>query len=499
MSVRSLSPISESAPSPVQVSIRKKSTPVNLNSTQGSDKLDDSTIKGSTLSVRKSSHVAPSSQTAPSTDGRSAMTTPAYTEQWDDISSYRKTAMDSPLTHRSRESGRLSPVLDPASVEVGNQPLQLPRFNESLKLRKGRKFVDYPTQAPTVVYVPHRKFAHGRFTNVSVQTQHGRYVVIEQRPVHTRFSDMSDSVKQRYHGDTFGPDTSWTKKKSPWKWSSKGNFIERSVNRGFYEPYLPPVKSQFGNVGSRVGSMDNYEHRPGGGTHRVPSFKLKWESEAKINSLPPTFRSEESPTNELKLPNVTPRFGASAASGSFTSIHYTPGGNVFLRKQHNNAKSRIGSLDNVSHSPGGGDIAIPQKKVKWKQESKIGSLDNITHLPKSSNVQIFDEKLAWKTGSKIGSLDNAEHYPSRSRFRVPNFPKDWSKSTAPKVGSLSNMSHRPGGGNAQIIDLKPKWKAESKIDSKWKFNYDYQSLFVDDDDELDMQSFSHASSHPFTV
>lgn len=495
MSVRSLSPISE-VESPV-VKIRKKASPVAAESTLNTEKLDiskDSEPKGSTLSIPKSSKLETSLG-----DGLSGATTPAYTEQWDDVSSNRKTAMESQLTHRSRESGRLSPVLDTSSVEVGSQPLHLPRFNEPLKLRKGRQFVDYPTPAPTVVYVPHRKLDHGRFTNVSVQRQNGRYVVIEQRPVHTQFSDMSGSVKHKYHGDIFGPGSSWVKKKAPWKWSSKGNYIERSVNRAFYEPYLPPMKSRFSHVGSRVGSMDNYEHKPGGGTHKVPNFEVKWDAKAKINSLPTTFRSEHSPSNELKLPEVSPRFGASAVTGSFTSIHYTPGGNVILRKQRPDVKSRVGSLDNVRHSPGGGDIAIPQNKIKWKQESKIGSLDNITHLPKSSNVQIFKEKLDWKTGSKVGSLENADHSPRRPRFRVPNFPKDWSKTSASKVGSLTNINHEPRGGNVQIIDLKPKWKSQSKIDSKWKFNYDYQSLFVDDDDEMDLQSFSHASSHPFTV
>lgn len=496
MSVSSLSPISEVESPDVKI-VHSKSETAGLESTLNSDKLDVSIE-----TVRKTSKVNDSKSTSRdisySEDTRSPASSPGYTEEWEELSSPRKTAMESQFTHRSRESGRLSPILDTNNVEVGSQPLQLPRFNEPLKLRKGRHFVDFETPAPTVVYVPHKKVTHGRWTNVSVQRRNGRYVVIEQRPVHTQFTDASDGIKHKYNRDLFGPDTSWVKKKAPWRWSTKGNYIERSVNKGFYEPYLPPMKPRFSHVGSRVGSMDNYDHIPGGGQHKVPNFKLKWEAEAKIDSLPTTFRADGSETNSLKLPNLTPRFGASAVSGSFTSIHYTPGGSVILRKQRPDVKSQVGSLDNISHSPGGGDVSIPQNKIKWKKESKIGSLDNITHLPKSSNVQIFNEKLKWRTDPKVGSLDNSDHVPKGAKFKVPNFPKDWTKSATSKVGSLSNVSHQPGGGNFQMIDLKPNWKSQSKVDSKWKFNYDYKSLFTDDDD-LDMQSFSHASTHRYTV
>ncbi|KAH3703214.1 uncharacterized protein LOC127859333 [Dreissena polymorpha] len=431
-------------------------------------------------------------------DERSDGTSPAYTEQWDEYSSPRKSIMPSQLTHRSRESGRISPSLDPTNIDVGHQPAEQQRFNEPLKLRKGRHFVDFQPPSPTIVYVPHRSFAHGRWTNVTVQRKNGRYVVIEQRPIHTQFTDSTPMGRREYKKDVFGPETSWTKKKSPWSWSTKGNFIERSINQGFHEPYLPPMKPRYSYVGSRVGSLDNAEYQPGGGTHKVPSFKLKWEAEAKIGSLPATSRTEKSP--ELKLPSITPRFGASADSESFTTIHYTPGGNVVLRKQrYSDARSQVGSLDNLSHSPGGGSVEIPKNKIKWNQKAKIGSLDNVTHLPKSSNVQIFSEKPKWQTEPKVNTLENADYVPKKGKFRVPNFNKDWNKSAAPKIGSLSNANHTPGGGNVQIIDVPKKWKGKSKVDTKWKFNYDYKSLFGDEDAMIDRRTISNTSSYPYTV
>lgn len=437
-------------------------------------------------------------------DERSLTSSPEYSEQWDDYSSPRKTALysqmtnSSQVTHRSRESGRLSPAMETTSIEVGSQPLALPRFNEPLKLRKGRHFVDFQAPPPTVIYVPHRSFTHGRWTNVSVGRKNGRYVVIEQRPIYTQFTEATESVRHEYKKDVFGPDTSWTKKTAPWSWSTKGNFIERSINRGFHEPYLPPMKERYAHVSPRIGSYENFDHQPGGGTHKVPTFKVKWEAEAKVRSLPNTSRENISPQTTLKLPNISPRFGASAASSSFTSIHYTPGGNVILRRQKFDAKSQVGSLDNVSHSPGGGNVHIPQNRIQWRKEPKVGSLDNVTHLPKSSNVQIFNDRLDWKTDARIRSLGNSDYIPKKGRFKVPHFGKDWNEAVGSRVNSLSNAGHRPKGGNVQIIDQRTKWKAKSKIQTRWKFNDDYKSLFEGDDD-YDESSFSHIDSHPFTV
>lgn len=496
----SLSPISARDRAGSEKSItphkaRSKSPPrttPNLDSSL--DKSLESERKPLNLNLGRSSGIGESAD-----DERSTISSPAYTEQWEDYSSPRKSVLHSQITYRSKESGRLSPPMETANVEVGHQPLTLPRFNERLKLKKGRQFVDFQTPAPTVVYVPHRSFAHGNFTNVTVQRKNGRYVVIEQRPVHTKFTDMSPEMQQAYQKELFGPDSAWLKKKTPWSWSTKGNFIDRSVNKGFAEPYLPPMKSRYSHVESKVGSMDNMEHHAGGGLHKIPSFKLKWNAEAKVGSLPNTFRENYSPqdSGSLKLPGITPRFGASAASGSFTSIHYTPGGNVILRRPKYNAKSVVGSLDNVSHTPSGGDVNIPRNQIRWKKESKVGSLDNIAHLPKNSNVQVFNEKLDWKTTSKIGSMDNVDHNPNRRRFKVPHFGRDWNKKAAPKVKSLANTHHTPGGGNVQIIDQKLNWKAKPKIESHWKFNYDYKSLFEDDD--YDVSNFSQTGSQPFTV
>ena len=442
---------------------------------------------------------------------------PTLTEQTDQLTPLKGTAASTPihsvskrslatsplitpLPIRSRNTGRLSPTAlnSPQSVSIGNQPKTLTRFNEPLKQRRGKHFVDWKIPDPTVVYVPHKRQTQGQWTNVTVQRKsNGRYVVLEQRPVYTRFTDEKFGSNSNSEEDLF---SKLHKKKSHWSHSTKGNYIERQASKGFYEPYLPPIKQKYGGVESKVGSLDNYNHIPGGGEHKIPTFKVNWVAESRVGSLPTTGRLDASPLsyahtdrNSLKLPEISPRYGASADSASFSSIHYTPGGSIYIRKSKHNAKSRIGSLDNASYKSQGGDVELPKNKVNWKTGSKVGSLDNITHLPKSSNVQIFSEKLDWQTGPKIGSWDNVSHKPRRKRFRVPHFNSNWTKAS-PRVGSLGNIDYHPGGGQSQIINEKVSWKGKSKIDNRWKFNYDYKGLFDNDfnsDSDSDFQETTY--------
>lgn len=45
--------------------------------------------------------------------------------------------------------------------------------------------------------------------------------------------------------------------------------------------------------------------------------------------------------------------------------------------------SKCGSMGNIHHRPGGGNVEVKSEKLDFKEkvQSKIGSLDNITHTP----------------------------------------------------------------------------------------------------------------------
>lgn len=49
--------------------------------------------------------------------------------------------------------------------------------------------------------------------------------------------------------------------------------------------------------------------------------------------------------------------------------------------------SKCGSLGNIHHKPGGGQVEVKSEKLDFKDkvQSKIGSLDNISHVPGGGN------------------------------------------------------------------------------------------------------------------
>ena len=54
------------------------------------------------------------------------------------------------------------------------------------------------------------------------------------------------------------------------------------------------------------------------------------------------------------------------------------------------AKSKVGSLDNTTYKPGGGDKKIESIKLDFKEKakSKVGSKDNLKHTPGGGTVKV---------------------------------------------------------------------------------------------------------------
>lgn len=63
---------------------------------------------------------------------------------------------------------------------------------------------------------------------------------------------------------------------------------------------------------------------------------------------------------------------------------------------------------------GGGEIKVVHQKLEWKVTSKVGSLDNVKHRPGGGQVQIFDEKYCASKGSSRSSSTVRETNPACS-------------------------------------------------------------------------------------
>uniref|UniRef100_A0A8W8NBP9 Microtubule-associated protein n=1 Tax=Magallana gigas TaxID=29159 RepID=A0A8W8NBP9_MAGGI len=137
-----------------------------------------------------------------------------------------------------------------------------------------------------------------------------------------------------------------------------------------------------------------------------------------------------------------------------------------------NVTSKIGSLQNTSYTPGGGQVRIATKKTDYSSvSSRVGSTANMDHRPgggekKTGGKKILSQKLEWKTNSKIGSLDNAKHSPGGGNIKIESHKVEFKAQS--KVGSTDYISHKPGGGNKKIetqkLDFKDK--AKPRVESK---------------------------------
>ncbi|XP_040926580.1 microtubule-associated protein 4 isoform X9 [Betta splendens] len=133
-----------------------------------------------------------------------------------------------------------------------------------------------------------------------------------------------------------------------------------------------------------------------------------------------------------------------------------------------NARSKIGSTDNMKHQPGGGKVSavsqnravaskdpgqgkvqIVSKKLDFSHvTSRLGSKENMKHVPGGGNVQILNKKVdVSKVTSKCGSKDNIKHKPGGGVVKIESHKVNFRDKAQSKVSSMDNVSHSPGGGN----------------------------------------------------
>lgn len=65
-------------------------------------------------------------------------------------------------------------------------------------------------------------------------------------------------------------------------------------------------------------------------------------------------------------------------------------------------------------------------------------------------LQITSTKLQWNAKPKIGSLDNASYKPGGGDKKIESLKTDFKDKAKSKVGSKENMKHLPGGGEFKV-------------------------------------------------
>ncbi|XP_058467848.1 microtubule-associated protein tau isoform X2 [Malaya genurostris] len=174
-----------------------------------------------------------------------------------------------------------------------------------------------------------------------------------------------------------------------------------------------------------------------------------------------TAKTPETPTEPLikKVPMNKIQVGA------------TPSPNLKV------VKSKIGSLENATHKPGGGHVKIETKKIDIKAAPRIEA-KNDAYVPKGGDKKIITTKLQWNARSKIGSLENTSHKPGGGDKKIETLKTDFKDRAKSKIGSKDNIGYQPGGGDVKpgsaavvekkrraIVNQKLDIKAESKVGS----------------------------------
>jgi len=125
--------------------------------------------------------------------------------------------------------------------------------------------------------------------------------------------------------------------------------------------------------------------------------------------------------------------------------------------------SKIGSLANSSHTPGGGQVKIENRKLDWNVSARTVNV-NAGYVPTGGDKKIEQRKLSWNVGSRVGSLEKAGHKPGGGQVKIENRKLDWNAVNS-RVGSKKNINYKPGGGNVEIHNEKVDFQVGSRIGS----------------------------------
>ncbi|XP_076617525.1 uncharacterized protein LOC143339882 isoform X3 [Chaetodon auriga] len=163
----------------------------------------------------------------------------------------------------------------------------------------------------------------------------------------------------------------------------------------------------------------------------------------------PSSTSGSVPEKKPAVPRTARAASSTATTTASTASRTTARPSTAPAPDIRNARSKIGSTDNMKHQPGGGKVQIVSKKVDFSHvTSRLGSKDNMKHVPGGGNVQILNKKVDLsKVTSKCGSKDNIKHKPGGGDVKIESHKVSFREKAQSKVGSMDNVSHSPGGGN----------------------------------------------------
>ncbi|KAF9907588.1 hypothetical protein EC991_010800 [Linnemannia zychae] len=167
---------------------------------------------------------------------------------------------------------------------------------------------------------------------------------------------------------------------------------------------IPTQKVSYGHVKSKVSSFENINYA----TRERPSSRASSADDGNSRSRSPSARSSTSSTSAAPT-------SPTSSTGRRSSFKIPASKKVDYSK----VQSKVGSMDNITHVPQGGNLRIFNEKLSApKVQSKVGSMEYIHHTPQGGNLKIFNEKLSFReqAQSKIAKEINIVQFYQSSEM-----------------------------------------------------------------------------------
>ncbi|KAJ3193049.1 hypothetical protein HK101_005519 [Irineochytrium annulatum] len=153
---------------------------------------------------------------------------------------------------------------------------------------------------------------------------------------------------------------------------------------------------------------------------------------------------------------------ASVESGSVSPV--TPSLSPATRSKYAHVKSRVGSLDNVNHSPPPPAKKIVSVKLDFDKNAAPRIEARSAHKPKGGDVKVFNEKLSFNDRAAPKVEARSEHKPKGGDVKIFNEKLSFKDNAAPRVDAKSD--HKAGGGDIKIFSEKVEVKAAPRVDAR---------------------------------
>ncbi|KAF9549754.1 hypothetical protein EC957_002819 [Mortierella hygrophila] len=177
-----------------------------------------------------------------------------------------------------------------------------------------------------------------------------------------------------------------------------------SPTRRLSKHIIPTQKASYDHVKSKVGTFENVNYAARG----RPNSRDSSADEGNGRSRSPSAMSSTSSTSAAP----TSPTGSTGRRSSFKIP-------ASKKVDYSKVTSKVGSMENISHTPQGGNLKIFNEKLNApKVQSKVGSMEYINHTPQGGNLKVFSEKLSFReqAQSKIAKEINIVQFYQSSEM-----------------------------------------------------------------------------------